>query len=146
MKRIVVGVDGSPSSVQALEFAVEEAAMRHAELEVLAVVQSASFAPLYGYPPAPAPGPRMDEAERTARAALDEALAKQGRPSPAKASVQVRTGIPAEELLIQAKGADLLVVGSRGAGGLTRMVLGSVSSAVVHHADCPVLIVPAAHP
>ena len=51
-------------------------------------------------------------------------------------------GIPSQELLIAAKDADMLVVGSRGAGGFARLMLGSVSSQVTHHARCPVVIVP----
>jgi nucleotide-binding universal stress UspA family protein len=49
-----------------------------------------------------------------------------------------------EELVNAGKDADMLVVGSRGAGGFERMVVGSVSSAVVQHATCPVVIVPSA--
>lgn len=143
MTRILVGVDGSPSATAALDFAVEEASLRRAELEVITVVPSGSYAPMFGYPPAQEAGPHMDEARRAAQAALDAALAKTSGPAPAKTSVIARSGIPAEEILTQAKGADLLVVGSRGLGGFTRLILGSVSTAVVHHADCPVLIVPA---
>lgn len=144
MKRIVVGVDMSPSSLRALDTAVEEASLRRAELEIVTVLPPGSFAPLYGELPAQEVDARMDEAERAARAALDEALAKLDGPAPIKTTVHARTGIVAEEVLTQAKGADLLVVGTRGAGGFTRMITGSVSSAVVHHTDCPVLIVPAA--
>lgn len=143
MTRIVVGFDGSPSSVHALDAALEEAGLRGAELEVVTVVPSGPYAPFYGYAPQLDFGVRLDQAERAARLALDGALGGLGERAPTRTGVQARIGIPAEELLAQAKDADLLVVGTRGAGGFTRMILGSVSTAVVHHAACPVLIVPA---
>jgi nucleotide-binding universal stress UspA family protein len=58
--------------------------------------------------------------------------------------VSVATGQPAEELVMASRNADLLVVGSRGTGGFTRLLLGSVSSQVVHHAASPVVVIPAA--
>ena len=54
-----------------------------------------------------------------------------------------RSGLPAEELLAAAEGADLLVVGARGAGEYKRLLLGSVSTHVIHHAHCPVVVIPA---
>ncbi|GAA4612060.1 hypothetical protein GCM10023195_51450 [Actinoallomurus liliacearum] len=72
------------------------------------------------------------------RAAADKAAAGH------EVSIKVRaiTGVPAEELLNASAGTDLLVVGSRGHGGFARLLLGSVSSQCVHHADCPVVVVP----
>jgi len=52
-------------------------------------------------------------------------------------SVHARSGIPAAELLDEAKDADLLVLGSRGAGGFARLLMGSVGTQVAHHAHCP---------
>jgi nucleotide-binding universal stress UspA family protein len=56
---------------------------------------------------------------------------------------KLRTGNASQALLHEAKGAALLVVGSRGRGGFTGLLLGSVSQQVAHHAPCPVVIVPA---
>jgi len=57
-------------------------------------------------------------------------------------TVSVAEGDPAEELVKASRDADLLVVGSRGSGGFARLLMGSVSSQVTHHAACPVVIIP----
>jgi len=66
-------------------------------------------------------------------------MAFEGRP--ASVAVQAVLGIPAEELLKAAADADMIVVGSRGAGGFKKLRLGSVSSHVVHHGHCPVVVI-----
>ena len=145
MTRVVVGVDGSPSSRHALEVAVDEAIMRQADLEVVTVAHPHGLAPMIAYAPPPHKevGEHVDAAREQAQAMVDKALGeRQG--APGKVTVQVLVGVPGEELVAATDGADLLVVGRRGVGGFARMVLGSVSNAVVHHAHCPVLVVPAA--
>jgi nucleotide-binding universal stress UspA family protein len=76
---------------------------------------------------------------------VDETVSDFGEQVPATVVIAVR-GNPAQELVGQARNADLLVLGSRGSGGFARLLLGSVASAVTHHADCPVVIVPANRP
>jgi nucleotide-binding universal stress UspA family protein len=133
-RRIVVGVDGSTGSRQALQRAAEEARAHGASLEVVTAwnmldqVTATEFDPKYG--------------EATARADLQEVVAAElGDDGPA-ATLRIENDLPARTLLRAAEGAWLLVVGSRGLGGFKGLLLGSVSQQVAHHAPCPVLIVP----
>jgi nucleotide-binding universal stress UspA family protein len=120
---VVVGIDGSPGGRLALRFALEEARLRGLPLRVVCAWQT----PLSQYE------------SLTLSPDLDLRLnAEPGVPVEA-AAVE---GHPALVLAEYAKDADLLVVGSRGRGGFKALVLGSVSTAVVHHAPCPVVIVP----
>lgn len=64
-------------------------------------------------------------------------------PRPASVTVKAAAGLPAAELLMEAADADMVVVGARGAGGFKRLMMGSVSTQVVHHAHCPVVVIPA---
>jgi nucleotide-binding universal stress UspA family protein len=65
-----------------------------------------------------------------------------GRSQPPSVTVQAIPGYPAKALIDASRDADLVVVGSRGAGGFARLLVGSVSSQVVQHAHCPVVVVP----
>jgi nucleotide-binding universal stress UspA family protein len=146
MAGIVVGVDGSDQSRHALEWAIREAALRAAPLEVVAVHQVAVDA--WGLAPMRLP---TDEKEReqvlaAAQQMVDKALAQSGAGRPPSVQVKAVSGIPAEVLVEASHDADMLVLGPRGAGGFGRLLLGSVSSQVVHHAECPVTIVPARKP
>ncbi len=143
MSGIVVGVDGSDRSRQALEWAIGEAALRAAPLVVVAVHQEAIDA--WGLAPMHLP---IDKKEReqvhaAAQQMVDKAVAQAGDKHPPSVQVKAITGIPAEVLVDVSRDADLLVLGPRGAGGFGRLRLGSVTSQVVHHAECPVAIVPA---
>jgi nucleotide-binding universal stress UspA family protein len=69
-------------------------------------------------------------------------LDKLGSQRPETVTVRTLSGSVVEELVNAGKDADMLVVGSRGAGGFSRMVMGSVSSLVLHHATCPVVVIP----
>ncbi|HEU5417564.1 MAG TPA: universal stress protein [Streptosporangiaceae bacterium] len=142
MSGIVVGVDGSTGSHEALGWAAREAAVRHAPLTVVTVhpVMASAWT---GNPVILAPD---EPALKQVRAAAEEAVAKTtsqlGDAQPASVTVKAVNGFIAEELIGASRDADVLVVGSRGAGGFASLRLGSVASQLVHHSACPVVIVP----
>jgi nucleotide-binding universal stress UspA family protein len=143
MPGITVGVDGSDKSRRALEWAIREAGLRGAALTVLAVHQVAANhwtgAPeLY-----PADQPATETIRQAAEEAVQKAVGQVGEPAPASVTVRAVSGLPAQELVSASADSDMLVVGSRGGGGFSRMLLGSVSSQVVAHAACPVVVIPA---
>jgi len=143
MTGIIVGIDGSDHSQRALEWAVQEAAIRAVPLTVIAVYRA--VAGLWGGPMLyPQDSGLSAQARKDAEEATEKAMANAGGVRPPSATVREICGIPAEELVQASKDADLVVVGSRGAGGFARLLLGSVSSQVVHHAHCPVVVIPAA--
>jgi nucleotide-binding universal stress UspA family protein len=133
--RIVVGIDGSSSSTKALEWAARQSELTGATLEV---VTSWEWPNTYGAPLAVPDGydPAVD-----AQDVLDDALAPtlEAHPGLRVRSVVVR-GHPAPALVEASRGADLLVVGSRGHGEFSGMLLGSVSEHCVTNAHCPVLV------
>ncbi|MDQ2876192.1 MAG: universal stress protein [Actinomycetota bacterium] len=141
MPGIVVGIDGSTGSHPALRWAAKEAADRHAPLTVLTVHQTAvSF-----WTGSSAINPADKSMEETEQKLLEEATLKvtsQLDSQPASVTVKTASGGIAHELISAAKDADLLVVGTRGGGGFGSLRLGSVSSQVVGHAPCPVVVVP----
>ncbi len=143
MPGIIVGIDGSDRSRQALEWAISEAAARHTGLTVLTVSEVLTGG-LWSVPVYPGDLERTKQAQQAAQAETDSLLAKAGQESrPASVTVRAVTGVPAQELLRASASADMIVVGSRGSGGLKRLVTGSVSTAVTHHAHCPVVVIPA---
>ena len=141
MPGIVVGVDGSGHSQRALEWAMKEAAVRETPLTVMTVHQliKGYFGGNVVFPGDPA---LAEKARQLVQAEVDETLGKLGSQRPETVTVRALSGSAVEELVNAGKDADLLVVGSRGAGGFTQMLLGSVSSLVVQHATCPVVIIP----
>src|SRR6516165_6867723 len=139
MTGIIVGIDGSDHSQRALEWAVQEAAIRAVPLTVIAVYRA--VAGLWG---GPMLYPQDSGLSAQARKETEKAMANAGGVRPPSVTVREICGIPAEELVLASKDADLIVVGSRGTGGFARLLLGSVSSQVVHHAHCPVVVVPGA--
>ncbi len=140
--RVVVGVDGSPNSVAALRFAAEEARLRRAELHV---VHAWNFTPAPpAFAPMPSLGPSVAEQEEAAGRLLSASVAEAIGGNPDVTVVETLVNAPAAEALRDAAtGADLLVVGARGHTGLIGAVLGSTAVAVVKHAPCPVVVVPA---
>jgi nucleotide-binding universal stress UspA family protein len=142
MPGIVVGVDGSDHSRHALEWAIKEAAVRHAPLTVLTVQQAVAG---YWGGPILYPGDQdlAEQAREKAQEETDSTLEKIDAESrPSSVTVRAVTGLPAEALLEAAAEADMLIVGSRGAGGFKRLLMGSVSIQVTHHAHCPVVVIP----
>lgn len=137
--RIVAGVDGSESSRAALAWAVRQAALTGAAVDAVhAWHEPASYAYGYGYSMALP----MPDVEKFERQVLDEAIAEAADLAP---RVEIRPVLvqdnAARALLDAAKGADLLVVGSRGHGGFAEALLGSVGQHCVHHAECPVVVI-----
>jgi nucleotide-binding universal stress UspA family protein len=135
--RIVVGVDGSPASVDALKWAVRQAALTGAVVEAVTAWQ---FPATYGGYPILAGTDWRADAQAIQDIAVKEALGDE-----ATALVRrVAQGHPVRVLIDIAADADLLVVGSRGHGGFAGMLLGSVSEHVVAHAPCAVVVVKSA--
>lgn len=139
---IVVGVDGSEYSRAALDWAMDEARQRNGQLRL---VTAWNKPPMAWYPAVleTAAGEIVAEEspERVARALQGEALKTAADGGVAAAGELVDTPSPASAILDAAKDADLIVVGSRGHGGFPGLHLGSVSTQVVTHAQCPVLVV-----
>jgi nucleotide-binding universal stress UspA family protein len=133
--RIVVGVDGSDASVRALYWAARQAELTG---DVLEVITTWEWPLNYGWT-APLPEDWDPEADMTK--VLDEILERLRQAHPV---VRVRTrvveGHPAPVLIEASRGAQLLVLGSRGHGEFAGMLLGSVSEHCVTHAHCPVLV------
>lgn len=139
--KIVVGIDGSEAAKNALRWALEEARLRSAKI----VAVHAWEAPPAMPEPGPAPGfdlvgilPEVEEAgERLVKAVVEEVVGDDSDVTVEPVAIQ---GPAASVLVEAARDADLLVVGSRGHGGFTALLLGSVSQQLAHHAPCPLLI------
>jgi nucleotide-binding universal stress UspA family protein len=135
----VVGVDGSEDGRRALRWAVDEARVRGCTLEAVHAWQPPFLA---GYPLDPL-APDTGEVEAAARTVMERALEDAGVDAAGLARPAERTlrrARPAPALLEAAEGADLVVVGSRGAGGFRGLLVGSVSLQVARHAPCPVVV------
>ena len=139
--RIVVGVEGSACSRAALRWAVEEARFRCGVVEVVTAFLPTYVpaAPDFGYVPLD-PVDVVDEVRKMQDAAVTEV-----RDSFDTAGVYIEQkllkGRAADTLIAAAEGADMLVVGNRGRGGVRGLLLGSVSQQIAQHATCPVVIV-----
>jgi nucleotide-binding universal stress UspA family protein len=141
MSGIIVGVDGSGHSRRALEWAMNEAAIRHVPLSVITV--HPAVVGYFGGVVTSAQDVELTEQARVAvKAETDKVLAGLDGPRPESVTVRAVHGFPVEELVNASKEADMIVLGSRGAGGFTRLMLGSTAGQVVQHAHSPVLIVP----
>jgi nucleotide-binding universal stress UspA family protein len=131
--RIVVGVDGSESSKQALRWAARLSAAEGSHIEA---ITAWDYPQAYNSPVDPNWRPDLD-----AEMILDDTLREVfGDDRPAGLDPIVRHGPPRTVLIEASEGAELLIVGSRGHGGFAGLLLGSVSSACSEHAHCPVLV------
>jgi nucleotide-binding universal stress UspA family protein len=131
-KWIVVGVDGSEDSARALDWALAEARLRGTGCRLVHAWEYgiAASSPYVG---------GLEEIAEAAEAMFDDEMARAQR-SGVAIEGHLQFG-PAAKILIDAsKDAAMLVIGSRGRGGLAGALLGSVSSACVHHAHCPVVV------
>ena len=140
MSGIFVGVDGSTHSQTALDWAMREAGIRHAPLTVITVHEVAASG-WGGSLEFPADEIMREEESKAVQEAVDQTVAQLGDAAPPEITVQALIGQPAPLLIEASKGADLLVVGSRGSGGFARLLLGSVTTQVAEHALCPVTII-----
>lgn len=140
MERIVVGVDGSETARRALAWAIAEARLRQAELDVVHAWQMPNLGgELYSVTLEP------EAFEEAGRSTLAEAMKGQDLSGLVREVRPLLVHAGAAAAILQAsEGADLIVVGSRGRGGFTELLLGSVSHQVAHHARGVVVIVPPA--
>jgi nucleotide-binding universal stress UspA family protein len=142
MPGIVVGIDGSHHSTRALEWALKEGMLQQAPVTVL-TVHSVPASPWTGNPYLVGRDPDAQEKLLQDAEELTQKVASQlGESRPPSVTVRAISGFPAKELVDASRDADLVIVGSRGAGGFAKLMLGSVSSQVVEHAHCPVVVVP----
>jgi nucleotide-binding universal stress UspA family protein len=140
MPGIIVGIDGSGHSRRALEWAMREAAIRHTALTVL-TVHPAITGYYGGVATYPGDLDLTEQAREAAQAETDKVLAGLDGPHPESVTVKAVHGFVVEEIIKAGSDADMVVLGSRGVGGFTRLMMGSTCSQVVQHASCPVLIV-----
>lgn len=142
MNRIVVGVDGSGPSIDALRWAIAEAAAHHATVEAV-ITWSFPIMAADGLSGGMVTAFNPAEIEDSARQALETAIETACPDGDARKAIErkVVEGGAGHALVDASKGADLLVVGSRGHGGFAGLLLGSVSTQCVHHAHCPVTVV-----
>ena len=139
--RVLVATDGSETARVAVGVAIDLAKRYSADLLVMAV---APLPPVLSAPNAPiAPVAVVESAAPYYRAIVDAAVAEAEAAGVSSVSGLCEEGVVVDELLdgIRAHRADLVVVGSRGLTAAKRLLLGSVSTALVTHAACPVLVV-----
>jgi nucleotide-binding universal stress UspA family protein len=135
---VVVGVDGSPSALDAVRVGIMEAGWRDCPLRIVhAFIWPWLNVPLGPLQDGPAEGGLRHDAERILAEA--GALAAQTNPS-VRVSTELVTGAPAPVLLQAAQNADLVVIGDRGLGGFSGLLIGSVAVQMAAHSPVPVLV------
>lgn len=143
MSEVVVGVDGSSDSARALAWALDEAEAHQLPLRVVTAVVPVPTAATW---PVDAlcgsvTDDDLERARENAAGMLAAVEKERGKAAPVPVEFAALVGQPAHALCLTSRDARMLVVGSRGAGGFGRLLLGSVSTAVVHHARCPVVVI-----
>src|SRR5215208_4443966 len=143
MKPVMLATDGSPTAEEATLTAIDLAQLLDTELVIVTVwdLSATAFAPM-GFAPVPVNGEFAKLGEEQARKIAAEAAARAEEAGVETRSLVLR-GMPVEEICIAAAKFDprFLIVGSHGWGAVKRAVFGSVSTGVLHHARCPVLVV-----
>jgi len=139
MAGIVVGVDGSEHSVEALRWAAEEAQLRGVVLHVAASFSAGILST--GYEVASPDPADLSAASNTMLGAAIDTVRETGVLEGVEVVTEVLEGHAGEQLIRLSQDADLLVVGSRGHGGFVGLLMGSVTTYVVNHALCPVVVV-----
>ncbi|HEY9263786.1 MAG TPA: universal stress protein [Mycobacterium sp.] len=139
---IVVGVDGSPQSKAAVDWAAHEAALRGTRLTLVHALTDPSAA---AWLDVPLPMDYWTEQSAAAKELLEDAARTAREALPADRTVAIEqesvSGSALAVLVDSSAGAEMVVVGCRGLGGFQRVLLGSVSSGLVHHAHCPVAVI-----
>ena len=135
-KKVLVAVDFSEPSREALRGAAQIATERDTELVLVHVWEPKAH--LYGLPPFPVSS--SDEYVQHANAQLDDAKREAERIGAKRVSTLVLTGIPWHEVVELLRSFDLVVVGTHGRTGLRHVLLGSIAERIVRHAPAPVLV------
>jgi len=139
--RIVAGIDGSPSSLSALRWAVRQASLTGAAVDAVIAWHYPNLGASGSYGMAVAEAGPAYDFKGLAEKTLNEAVSTLDPASQVAVRSHVIEGNPVQALLDASAGADLLVVGSRGHGGFAEALLGSVSQHLVQHAPCPVVVI-----
>jgi nucleotide-binding universal stress UspA family protein len=139
--RIVVGIDGSPSSQEALRWAVRQAELTGGTVDAVISWEYPAAIGGYGWAPASVIDEDFDFGQIAKKTLADTVSSVVGSSTEVTIRQLVVEDHPVQALMEAAKGADLLVVGSRGLGSFTGALLGSVSQHLVQHAPCPVVII-----
>lgn len=132
---VVVGIDGSPSSKEALRWAANYAALSGAEVHAVITWREL---PTFGYPLGYTDAEFIEHSRKVAEEVVHDVL---GDSPPAPVTIKVLQGHPATVLIGESRAAALLVVGSRGLGAFAGPILGSVSQRCVNQAECSVTVV-----
>jgi nucleotide-binding universal stress UspA family protein len=139
-RKILVGYDGSDNSKRALERAIALSTSQEAALKIVVAINT--ILPVYGTAAPYYPTDYAEQVTKEGKKSLEEAVLR-AKEVTQNVSSSLMDGHPAEMILSSADrdGCDLIVLGRRGMSGIARFLLGSVSSSVVNHSKCDVLIV-----